>query len=100
MCMSRRTGTPRLPRQQDRRVPHERGLMNPLEAYLHEMQEIRSYHAGVKETSYYPALRNLLNAVGKTLKPPVHCIINLKNQGAGMPDGGLFTPDQKVDEGS
>ena len=46
------------------------------------------------ETSYYPALSNLFNAVGKTLKPKVRCVMNLRNLGAGLPDGGLFTADQ------
>jgi hypothetical protein len=68
--------------------------MHPLEAYLRDLQEIRSTGAGVKETSFYPPLANLLNAVGQQLKPRVRCVINLKNQGAGLPDGGLFTPDQ------
>lgn len=45
------------------------------------------------ETSYDPALANLFNAVGKTLKPRVRCIINIANRGAGIPDGGLFTAD-------
>jgi hypothetical protein len=35
-----------------------------------------------------------MNAVGSTLRPKVRCIIQLKNSGAGMPDGGFFTPDQ------
>jgi hypothetical protein len=39
-------------------------------------------------------LAALFNEIGKTLKPKVRCIINLKNRGAGLPDGGLFTPDQ------
>jgi hypothetical protein len=39
-------------------------------------------------------LANLLNAIGRTLKPRVRCIINPKNQGAGIPDGGFFTADQ------
>ncbi len=68
--------------------------MNHLENYLRELRDIRSSGAGVKETSYYGALANLLNEVGKTLKPKVRCIINLRNQGAGIPDGGLFTADQ------
>ncbi len=68
--------------------------MNPLESYLRELRDIRSTGAAVKETSYYPALSTLLNVVGRELKPTVRCIINLKNQGAGLPDGGLFTPDQ------
>ncbi len=55
---------------------------------------IRSTGAGVAETSYYPALSNLFNAVGNTLKPKVRGVMNLRNLGAGMPDGGLFTADQ------
>lgn len=68
--------------------------MTPLEAYLRELHDIRSSGAAVKETSYYPALSNLLNEVGRRLKPRVRCIINLANRGAGLPDGGLFTADQ------
>lgn len=65
-----------------------------LETYLRELYEIRSTGAGVKETSYYPALSKLLNEVGKPLKPRVLCVIHLQNRGAGLPDGGLFTADQ------
>jgi hypothetical protein len=68
--------------------------MTPLETYLRELRDIRSFGAAVKETSYYPALSNLLNEVGKRLKPRIRCIINLANRGAGLPDGGLFTADQ------
>jgi hypothetical protein len=68
--------------------------MSPLETYLRAVSEIHASGAGVKETSYYPALSNLLNEVGAKLKPRVRCIINLANRGAGIPDGGLFTPDQ------
>jgi hypothetical protein len=62
--------------------------------YLGELKTIRESGAGVPETSYYPALANLFNAVGRTLKPKVRCIIHPGNQGAGIPDGGLFTADQ------
>ena len=65
-----------------------------LEQYLSQFRDICATGAGGPETSYYPALANLFNAVGKTLKPPVRCVMNLKQQGAGMPDGGLFTADQ------
>jgi len=68
--------------------------MNPLEAYLKEMRDIRATGAAVAETSFYPALSTLLNEIGKTLKPKVRCVINLADRGAGLPDGGLFTPDQ------
>ncbi len=68
--------------------------MNSLETYLTELRDIRSSGEAVNETSYYGSLANLFNDIGKTLKPKVRCIINLKNRGAGLPDGGLFTPDQ------
>ncbi|MBI4644562.1 MAG: N-6 DNA methylase [Deltaproteobacteria bacterium] len=68
--------------------------MNPLETYLKELSEIRAAGAGVKETSYYGPLANLLNEIGKTLKPKVKCIINLQNLGAGLPDGGFFVQEQ------
>lgn len=67
---------------------------HPLETYLRELQDIRSSGAAVKETSYYGALANLFNEIGKTLKPKVRCILTLKNQGAGLPDGGFFTAEQ------
>ena len=65
--------------------------MHPLETYLTEIANLRG---ATKETSGYPALANLLNAAGHTLKPKVKCIIHPKNAGAGIPDGGFFTPDQ------
>ena len=68
--------------------------MNPLQAYLTEMRDIRSTGAAVAETSFYGPLANLLNEIGKSLKPKVRCVINLANRGAGIPDGGLFTRDQ------
>lgn len=68
--------------------------MTPLETYLRELRDIRSSGAAVRETSYYGPLAALLNEIGKTLKPKVRCLITLKNRGAGLPDGGLFTPDQ------
>src|SRR2546427_7074345 len=69
-------------------------MTNALETYLEELRAIRSSGAAVKETSGYGALANLLNAAGSTLKPKVRCFIQVKNSGAGVPDGGLFTPDQ------
>src|SRR6266545_5852224 len=68
--------------------------MNALETYLEEVYAIRSSGGAVKENSYYPALSNLLNEVGKTLKPRVRCIINIQNAGAGLPDGGLYAAEQ------
>src|SRR5665647_365854 len=68
--------------------------MNPAEAYLTELRNIRASGAAVPETSGYGALANLLNEVGAKLKPKVRCLINLQNAGAGIPDGGLFTASQ------
>lgn len=68
--------------------------MSLFEHYIRELYDIRSLGAGVNELSYYPALSNLLNGIGGTLSPQVRCVMNLKNLGAGMPDGGLFTPNQ------
>src|SRR5687768_271134 len=65
-----------------------------LRDYLREVRVIYSSGMGVKETSYYPALSNLLNVVGAGLKPRVRCVFQLTNLGAGSPDVGLFTPDQ------
>ncbi len=75
--------------------------MNLVETYIRDLKDIRSSGEAVKETSYYPSLSNLLNAIGKDLKPKVRCIIHLKNRGAGIPDGGLFSKDQfqKITDG-
>lgn len=69
--------------------------MSAFETYIQDLQEIRATGAAVKETSYYGALEKLFNELGKTLKPKVRCVMQLKNiGGAGMPDGGLFAASQ------
>ena len=68
--------------------------MSKLENYLREVCDTRATGEAVKETSFYPALSNLLNIVGAELNPKVRAVINLKNRGAGLPDGGLFTARQ------
>ena len=68
--------------------------MHPLETFLEDVAQIRATGANVKELSFYPALKDLLDAVGKELKPRVLSVLSLKNQGAGLPDGGLFTASQ------
>jgi hypothetical protein len=75
-------------------------MTNALETYLEELRAIHSSGAAVKETSGYGVLANLFNAVGGAIKPKVRCFIHVKNSGAGLPDGGLFTADQirKTDE--
>lgn len=65
-----------------------------LHNYLKNILEIKSSGMAVKETSYYGTLENMLNEIGKKLKPNVRAIINTRNIGSGIPDGGLFTRDQ------
>ncbi len=65
-----------------------------LEAFLVAVRSVHNTQGGTKETSYYTAIDNLLGGIGAALKPKVRCIMQLKNLGAGNPDGGLFTPDQ------
>jgi hypothetical protein len=66
----------------------------PLADFLAMVRLIHGSSAGTQETSYYTPLNNLLDAVGATLKPKVRCLMQLRNLGAGMPDGGLFTQEQ------
>jgi len=68
--------------------------VSPVETYLKGMRDIRATGAQTDETSFYTPLANLLNEIGRKLKPKVRCVMNLKNQGAGLPDGGLFTAGQ------
>lgn len=70
--------------------------MDPVERYLKDLSEIKATGAGTNETSYYTPLNNLLDDLGKKMKPRVKCVMQLKNlYGVGNPDGGLFiSPDQ------
>ncbi|WP_044550019.1 type ISP restriction/modification enzyme [Azospirillum lipoferum] len=67
---------------------------NAVETYLRRMAEIRGTGAATGETSYYGALETLLNDIGRTLKPKVMCNGQIRNQGAGHPDFGLYTQEQ------
>jgi hypothetical protein len=68
--------------------------MNPLESYLTQLRDIRCTGAAVAETSFYPALSNLFNEIGKGLKPKVRCVMPIADRGAGLPDGGFFAATQ------
>ena len=69
-------------------------LVAAVEDYLDDLRKIKASGAGTAETSYYPPLNNLLNAVGGSLKPKVFCISQLAQQGADHPDFGLFAASQ------
>ena len=64
-------------------------MSHPVADYLHELYLISG--VSVPETSGYPALSKLLNAVGDSLKPKITAVIHPSNNGAGIPDGGLFS---------
>jgi len=68
--------------------------VHPIESYLAKLAEIRASGHATDETSFYPAIEGLLSEIGNRLKPRVRPVLQLKNRGAGLPDGGLFTQDQ------
>ncbi|MDE2769101.1 MAG: DNA methyltransferase [Chloroflexota bacterium] len=65
-----------------------------VEDYLAVLRRIRVSGGATAETSSYTPLENLLNAVGGGLKPKVFCVGQLKDQGAGHPDFGLYAAKQ------
>ena len=36
-----------------------------------------------------------MNEIGASLEPSVFCVLSLRNRGAEIPDGGLFTDNQQ-----
>ncbi|MCW8306610.1 N-6 DNA methylase [Acidiphilium sp. PA] len=72
---------------------------DPLADYLDSLSLVRSLNAGTPETSYYPALSSLFNAVGKTLSPPVFCLSHVSGKRAGIPDFGLFERPNRLKRG-
>ncbi len=69
-------------------------VIHAVERFLADVHAVRATGSNVPETSFYPALSELLNEIGRTLTPRVRCVIQLRNRGAGLPDGGLFTAEQ------
>lgn len=69
-------------------------LTTAVEDYFTGLRQVRASGGATGELSSYVPLGNLLNAVGKTLKPKTICISGLANQGAGHPDFGLYAAKQ------
>jgi hypothetical protein len=63
-------------------------MPQPLDTYLDDVLRIRDL-PGTRETSYYPAVANLLNQIGAGLRPKVYCLHH-PSGGDGIPDFGLF----------
>ena len=69
-------------------------LTTAVETYFLDLGRVRASGGATGERSSYPALANLLNAVGATLKPKVFSVVELADQGAGHPDIGLYSAKQ------
>ena len=69
-------------------------MRGEVERYLQSLWQDHASGEAVAETSGYGALQNLLNAAGRELRPLVKAFIAIRNRGAGIPDGRLFTADQ------
>ena len=54
-------------------------LIKIVEDYFTELRDAYRTGAGTGERTYYPAVNNLLNAIGADLKPRVHCISDVAN---------------------
>ena len=65
-----------------------------VQRYFLSVADVHDSGGGTNEQSYYPPLANLLNAVGETLEPQVKCVVELRDQGAGHPDMGLYSARQ------
>jgi hypothetical protein len=64
--------------------------VSPLYRFLKSIYAVHRTGEGVPETSYYPAVSRLLEDTGMSLSPKVQPVINIRNRGSGIPDGGLF----------
>ena len=69
-------------------------LLAAVEAYFADLARVRASGGATGERSYYPALANLIGAVGRTLKPKVFCVLEGADQGAGHPDYAIYTAKQ------
>ncbi|MYC91813.1 MAG: N-6 DNA methylase [Gemmatimonadetes bacterium] len=69
-------------------------LITTVEAYFADLRRVRGTGGGTGERSYYPEIANLLNRIGRPLKPKVFCVHEGKDQGAGHPDFALYTANQ------
>jgi len=71
--------------------------MQFVEEYFKSLSEVFRTGGGTEEESFYGALETLLNQIGSELKPPIRCVQQLRNTGAGEPDFGLYSANQFQD---
>ena len=65
-------------------------LTTAVEIYFSDLRRGAGVGRRDRERSSYPALANLLNAVGATVKPRVFCVSELADQGAGIPTSAFM----------
>src|SRR4051794_28609448 len=61
-----------------------------VEAYVRALQQVFGTGSATPETSHYPALTNLLNEVGDTLRPRRFVVSQIVDSKVGVPDYGVF----------
>ena len=84
----------RIPPKRLRMTKKTQKLLTAVESYFTDLRMIRASGGATGERSSYPAIAKLLNAVGGSLKPKVHCVVEMADQGAGHPDIGLYAAHQ------
>ncbi len=68
--------------------------------FITDLRAIRSTGSATAETSFYPPVDRLFNATGQTLRPVVLFSTQLRNSGAGLPDGGFFPQPRRQRRGA
>lgn len=71
-------------------------MPHPLETYLEALRTARSTGAATPEMTYYAALTNLFESVGRTLDPPVVFIAHPAGASDTRPDGGFYVTNELV----
>ena len=75
----------------------DRKLKQVVEAYFTDLRLVRGSGGATDERSMYVPLANLLNAVSGALRPKVFCSQELVDQGAGLPNFGLYANRPRVE---
>lgn len=67
----------------------------PVLAYLESLHAVRGTGKATEEQSYKSTLEALLNAIGEDFDPELLATMELKQEGAGQPDLGIFEKKSK-----
>ena len=63
-------------------------------SFVERVRTTRALGAGTPETSYYEAVKSLMDAIGANTITARILPLQLANTGAGSPDFGLYATDQ------